>query len=191
MTMRLHAIHPALTHFPLALVPLSLALDLLGRLTGNPRWMRAGKRLMPLAAASGVATAAAGLVAQSAVEVKPEAHDTLVTHRNLNMGLVAMTGVLACARVKSAKPSLGYLIAGLAGVAAMNYTAYLGGKLVYRYGVGVEPAGGLRYEQSPEVRWDNARELAATSAQYARQSLQSTAREMRHGEFAPALARTS
>jgi uncharacterized membrane protein len=191
MTMRLHELHPSLTHFPLALIPLSLALDLVGRLAGNRRWMRAGKRLMPLAAASGVATAAAGLVAQSAVEIPPEAHDTMTTHRNLNLGLVAMTGVLACARSKSAVPSIGYLIAGLAGVAAMNYTAYLGGRLVYRHGVGVETAGGVRPEQSPEMRWERAGELASMSAQYAGQALRSTAREMRHGEFAPALARPS
>jgi uncharacterized membrane protein len=191
MAMRIHEIHPSVVHFPLALAPLSLLLDLAGRIAGRRGWMRAGGRLMPVAAASGAVAAAAGLVAQGSVEVSREAHDTLVTHRNLNLGLVALTGVLAMARQRSETPSLGYLLAGLAGVAAMNYTAYLGGKLVYQYGVGVEKAGGVQPHRSPELRWVSAKEALAAAAANSKQAFEQSIEQAREGELAPALRDSS
>ena len=189
MAMRIHELHPSLVHFPLALAPLSILLDLVGRITGNARWMRAGARLMPVAAASGVIAGAAGLVAQESVEISPEAQATLVTHRNLNLTLVALTGLLAAVRQRHDEPSLGYLAAGLVGVAAMNYTAYLGGKLVYKYGVGVETAGGVRPEKSPELRWVSAHEALSATMQHGKEAVTHALDEARHGELAPAVTR--
>lgn len=190
MTLRIHEIHPSLVHFPLALIPASLLLDLIGRLTGKRSWMRAGARMMPIAAASGAVAATVGLVAQGAVEVDRDAHETLVTHRNLNLGLVVLTGVLALMRARSQTPSIGYLAAGVAGVVAMNCTAYLGGQLVYRHGVGVEKAGGVRPERSPEVRWENIRDVLAVTADSGREALRHTARGLGDAEIAPALHRS-
>lgn len=189
MTMRIHEIHPSLVHFPLTLIPVSLLLDLVGRLTGKRSWMRAGARMMPVAAASGALAATAGLVAQGAVEVDRGALETLVTHRNLNLGLVALTGVLALVRARSETPSIVYLAAGVAGMVAMNYTAYLGARLVYRHGVGVEKAGGVRPERSPEVRWENIRDVLGVTADSGREALRHTARDLGDAEIAPALHR--
>ncbi len=189
MAMRIHEIHPALVHFPLALAPLSLFLDLAGRIAGRRSWMRAGARLMPVAAASGALAGAAGLVAQGSVEVSREARDTLTTHRNLNLGLVVLTGVLAAARQRTETPSLGYLLAGLAGVAAMSYTAYLGGRLVYHYGVGVEKAGGVDPHKSPELRWVSAKEALAAAATNSREALTQSIEQPRETEVAPAVTR--
>lgn len=187
MALRIHELHPTLVHFPLALVPLAVAADLIGRLSRNRSLMRTGARLMPVAAASGVVAGAAGLIAQGAVEVSEEASDVLTTHRNLNIGLVALTAVLAAVRGRSTVPSIGYLAAGIAGVAAMNYTAYLGGKLVYHHGVGVEKAGGVLPEKSPEITWRGAGAAASAAVQHGREAVRHTASHVAKGEIAPAL----
>jgi uncharacterized membrane protein len=189
MALRIHEVHPSLVHYPLVLVPVSIVADLIGRITGRRFFNRLGGSLMPVAAVSGVAAAAAGLVAQSAVEAEGRAHDLLVTHRNLNAGLVVLTGMMALLRSRRGEPSLGYLAAGLAGIAALNYTAYLGGEMVYQRGVGVEPAGGIRKGESPEIHGSNLPEVAKVAGRHVVESLEQAARHLKEGEIAPALGR--
>ncbi|HEX6792221.1 MAG TPA: DUF2231 domain-containing protein [Casimicrobiaceae bacterium] len=187
MALRIHEVHPSLTHFPLALFPLSIVSDLIGRLTGNRFLMHVGKTVMPVAAVSGVATAAAGLVAQAAVETDGRAHDLLVTHRNLNAALVVATGLMALLRSRRETPGIGYLAAGIGGIVAMNYTAYLGGTMVYERGVGVAPAGGLKDGRAPEIRRDTLPQVAKVAGQHAVHSVTHAVKELRQGEIAPAL----
>ena len=100
MPIGLQEMHPAVVHFPIAFLPLSLGADALGRLTGDYALLEMGRRTMPLAAAAAVNAAAFGLIAQQAVRAEGQAHDLLVTHRTLNAGLVALTTALAAARVR-------------------------------------------------------------------------------------------
>ncbi|HEX2197909.1 MAG TPA: DUF2231 domain-containing protein, partial [Burkholderiales bacterium] len=95
MALRLHEIHPSLVHYPLALFPASVLADLFGRLTGSRGLMKTGAALMPLAAGSAVVTGAAGLVAQESVRHEGRAHDLLVTHRSLNLGLIGLSVAMA------------------------------------------------------------------------------------------------
>lgn len=187
MAIRVHELHPTLAHFPLALVPTSLALDVVGRLIGSEALMEAGRRLMPIAAVSTFATGLAGLVAQQAVRADGNAHAMLATHRNLNLLLAGVTAVLARTRWRSRQPGWGYLLAGLSGAAAMSYTAYLGGKMVYAHGVGVERAAGVWLDESPEIRRGSAARAARLSASHAARAVQQAAREFGEGEVAPLL----
>ncbi len=50
MKMRLQEIHPSLVHYPLALLPLSIGADLIGRATGNKAPQDLARATMPLAA---------------------------------------------------------------------------------------------------------------------------------------------
>jgi uncharacterized membrane protein/ferritin-like metal-binding protein YciE len=186
MAMRLHELHPSLVHFPLALVPASLALDIVGRLTGSQALMNTARVLMPVAAATGAVAGVAGLIAQETVNAEGRAHDTLVTHRNLNVALLGLTVALATARVTRQRPGWGYLAAGLGGVAGMNYTAYLGGKLAYTHGVGVERSGGARPE-SIEIRRGSYAQAALASLSYVGQGLMRVVRELLRGEIVPLL----
>jgi hypothetical protein len=68
----------------------------------------------------------------------------LVTHRNVNLTVVGLTTLLATWRWRQRAPSPGYLALGLAGVGLLGYSAYLGTKMVYAHGVGVDAAGGIR-----------------------------------------------
>jgi uncharacterized membrane protein len=152
VAVRLQEIHPSIVHFPITLLPVAVGADLLGRVTGSERLKELGRTLMPIAAASAAVTAVTGLVAQEEVAVDGVAEDLLVTHRNLNLSLVTLSTALAAWRWRRDEPSTGYLALALAGLGAMSYSAYLGGKMVYEHGVGVKPAGGLRDGDSPELK---------------------------------------
>ena len=164
MAMRTHEIHPMLVHFPLALLPTAIAADAIGAMTDNRALMDTGKALMPLAVASMAATGVAGFAAQEEVRAEGEAHDMLVTHRNLNVGLLLMSAGLAVVRAGQERPGPGYLLAGLAGAALMTYSGYLGGKMVYRHGVGVGAAERYDPERSPRIERGHLGEAARIAA---------------------------
>lgn len=188
MPMKLHEVHPALVHFPLTLLPLSVGADLLGRLTGSERLLEMGRRMMPVAAASGLVAGAAGLMAQTEVEAEGKALDMLKTHRTLNLGLVAMAGAMTAYRSRTEKPGIGYLAVGLAGLAALTYSAYLGGAMVYHDGVGVEAADGLRKEPAvPELSHKQAKRALRTAATDVAKGIQLTVEESAKGDLVPVL----
>jgi uncharacterized membrane protein len=186
--MRLHEVHPSLVHFPLALVPTALALDALGHFTDNAALRRVGQCLMPVAAGSAAITAAAGYAAQAAVRAEGEARDMLVTHRNLNTGLVALTGAMALARMQRERVGAAYWLLGVAGLATMGYTAYLGGKMVYSHRVGVEPDG-VNLAASPEIRPGSVGTTATTAAKQTAEQVDRSMSEAVDGEVAPSLRR--
>lgn len=185
--MRLQELHPALVHFPIALLPTSVAADALGRWTGNRGLMDLGRRTMPIAAASALLAGVAGLIAQESSRVKEEAHDALITHRTLNVGLTAAAAAMALVRWRRERPGLGYLLAGLAGTAVLFYSANLGGQMVYEMGVGVSPADGLKEDQAPQVRPGNARQIASLSARHIRDGLAHAVDHLKEGKVAPSL----
>jgi uncharacterized membrane protein len=144
MAVRFREVHPAVVHAPIVLFPLAVVADLLGRVTRRRPLGEAGRHLMPVAAVSAAAAALTGLVAQHEVQADGPARDTLVTHRNVNLAVVGLTTVLATWRWRHRTASPGYLALGLAGVGLLGYSALLGSKMVYAYGVGVDAAGGIR-----------------------------------------------
>jgi uncharacterized membrane protein len=151
MTLRLQEVHPSLVHFPIALFPVSIGTDAVGRATGNRGLLETARHTIELAAVGAALAGLSGLVAQEEVKVEGETMDMLITHRNLNIVATIVMGALAIWRSRRYRPSLGYLGIGLAGVGTLAYSAYLGGSLVYKHGVGVERAGGQYRENPPEL----------------------------------------
>ena len=186
MAMRLQEVHPALVHFPLALLPLSIGADLLGRATGSKALTDLGRRTMPLAAASGLVAGVAGIMAQTEVNAEGEALEMLQTHRTLNLGLVGVAAAMAAYRARTEKPGLGYLLAGLVGLAVLDYSAYLGGSMVYHLGVGVEAADGVRPD--PPVPELTAPRAARTALSDVQKGIQLTVDETAKGQLVPGLA---
>jgi uncharacterized membrane protein len=143
MAIRMHEIHPAVVHFPLTLLPLAIGVDIAERLTGRRVWRKVGRAAMPMAAVGASVAAIAGLIAQEEVTADGRAGELMVTHRTLNLAGTGLTVALAIWRVSERRPSASYMVAGIATLAAMGYSAYLGSKMVYDYGVGVDAAGGI------------------------------------------------
>lgn len=189
MSMRLQEIHPALVHFPITLLPASILADTLGRVTGNESLMQVGRATMPLAAASAAIAGVFGLVAQQTVELDDETTDLLITHRNLNLGAIALTAAMAVARAGMRRPSRRYLAAGFAGMAAVSYSAYLGGHMVYEHGVGVSEAGGLKEEEAPRLLPRTAAEAVHLTKRHIREGAAVTAEEFAEGKVAPWIRR--
>ena len=189
--MQIQEFHPALVHYPIALLPTALAADALGSVTGSKTLQRFGRGLMPLAAISAAVSGLAGLVAQEACRADEEAMEMLVTHRNLNIGLIGLTGVMAVKRAGKSRASARYLLAGAAGVGAMVYSAYLGGRMVYAHGVGVSAAGGVREDEAPEIGLDNVEEGWAVAAQHLTTGIQHTVEDFANGQVVPRLTRSA
>ncbi len=185
--MRLQELHPALVHFPIALLPTAIAADALGRASGSEKLSELGRTLMPIAATSAAVAGVAGLIAQQTVELDDHTTDMVITHRNINLGLIGVAALMARSRMKQEKPGLGYLLLGLVGLGAMTYSAYLGGHMVYNHGVGVEKAGGLNEDEAPELRPDNLGEVARVSARHISEGAKVTLDEFKQGKIAPVL----
>ncbi|HEX2200362.1 MAG TPA: hypothetical protein VHG88_17310, partial [Burkholderiales bacterium] len=90
-------------------------------------------------------------------------------------------------RARREKPGAGYLLAGLAAMGAMTYSAYLGGKMVYEHGIGVRAAGGLDEARSREILPGTLRDAARESGSLAAQGARRAAGDLRSGHIAPAL----
>ena len=189
MPPRLQELHPSLVHFPIALMPVAIGADLLARVTGSRRLAEMGRVLMPVAAASAAVSAAAGLVAAVEVNAQGKAGDLLVTHRNLNMSLTAVSALMAAWRWGEDEPSAGYLALGLAGLGALSYSAYLGGKMVYEHGVGVKPADGLRDGDAPELAPGQLAETARRAAADLKASIPPMVDDLKAGRIAPSIGK--
>jgi uncharacterized membrane protein len=186
MTMRLHEVHPSVVHFPITLFPVSLGMDLAGRVSGDGHLLEAGRLGMIGAATSAALAGIFGFIAQEEI-VAGDARDILVTHRTMNIGFLALASTMAAVRARRERPTWSYLAAGIIGTAGLLYSAYLGGKMVYTHGVGVEKAAGLDHAEAPELVPSEAGRVARKSLQHAARGVWHTVQDMADGEIVPAL----
>jgi uncharacterized membrane protein len=189
MTVRLQELHPALVHLPIALLPVAIGADLVGRMSGNQSLMETGRRAMTLAAAGAIVSVTTGMIAQEEVNAKGDAHDLLITHRNLNIAATVVATLMAHWRSAHARPSVAYLALGAASVAVVAYTANLGGQLVYHQGVGVEPAHGQYRADAPELRPGELRRFVTDAVTDLVHGVEHLTQETAQGKLVPSLNR--
>ena len=133
-----HPLHPMAIAFPVAALMSAPLADLAARSTDDPFWRRAGRWLLTGGLVSGVGASAIGLVDYLAIkEVRrlPSAH----VHAGGNvlaMALVALNLSRRDARDREGPDGVD-LGLSLATVALLGVTAWLGGELSYRHGIGV------------------------------------------------------
>lgn len=188
MTIRLQEVHPSVVHLPIALLPVAIAADIVGRATGSRTLLEIGKRAITVAAAGAAVSAVSGLIAQEEVNVQGPTMDMLITHRNINLAATITAGLMAAWRSGRDRPSLGYIALGLAGIGAVGYSAYLGGTLVYHHGVGVKPAKGQWRESPPELgAAGQTGTFARDAATDLAHGVKHLAQELKEGKFVPAL----
>ena len=108
MAIRLQEMHPALVHFPIAMLPLAIGADAAGIAAGNESLLSFGQKAICIAAAGAVAAAVTGLIAGEEVNVEGSSQDMLMTHRNLNFIATLVATGLALWRSKHA-PGAAYL----------------------------------------------------------------------------------
>ena len=133
-----HPIHPMAIAFPVATLMAAPLADLVARATNDSFWRRAGRWLLLGGLTSGLAASAIGLVDYVAIkEVRrlPSAH----VHAGGNALALVLAAVNLSRRPSddSRSPETVDLGLSLATVALLGVTAWLGGELSYRHGVGV------------------------------------------------------
>ena len=141
-----HPIHPMLVHFPAALFPTSLLFDLLSLGLGTVSFvkmafytMAAGEVGAFLAAATGAIDCLTKLVPGTA------ASRVGTVHALLNVGILLLYGFNLGLRLGPAlevpRTPVGPLFLSVAGVALLTTSNFLGGRLVYHFGIGVRLTG--------------------------------------------------
>jgi uncharacterized membrane protein len=154
MKVRLHEMHAAIVHLPLALLPATLLVDVAAVVSGNGTLARTGTAFWWAMAGSGVLAGLTGMSASQQVKAEDRtSNDMIWVHAAGNAVLVLSAIGVATFRTFRG-PSLIPILVGLTALGASLYTASLGGKMVYGRGIGVEsmpPDATTGVKQSPPV----------------------------------------
>ena len=143
-----HPLHPMAIAFPVASLMAAPLADAAAIVTGDKFWARASRWLLLSGLVSGVAASAVGLVdyvAIPSVRRLPSAN----VHAGGNVLAMALAGLNLARRGGEPEVPDGLDVAlSLATVALLGVTAWLGGELSYRHGVGVIADGSPTAGQS-------------------------------------------
>lgn len=141
-------VHPAIVHFPIALLVLSVVADFFGYFYHSDSLKAAGWWSLLGAALGGVLAVAAGYydMKREGEKLEHEAHEQV--HKHMYVGfalLVAIIGLTVWRWLifdgQSYEIGWIYLIIAVLIVALAFFQGWLGGELVFGYGVGVAPTG--------------------------------------------------
>jgi uncharacterized membrane protein len=137
--------HPIFVHFTVALLSVAVLLSLLVRFmpTGKLReqWQCVAQWNLWLGAGITLLTVAAGVLAYNSVAHDTPSHEAMTEHRNWALVTAALfigLAIWSWLRVRADKAqSLVLLVGLLIGGVLLASTAWRGGEVVYRYGLGV------------------------------------------------------
>lgn len=136
-----HPIHAMLVHFPSALFPVSLALDVLARFGGGSSFAVAAFYAMAGGLLGGVAAAVFGAMDYFRLPATHAAWKKASLHAFLNFVWLMWFGVLFGLRLKQypqieLATTIEIILSGVA-VAGLLFSNFLGGELVFRHKLGV------------------------------------------------------
>jgi uncharacterized membrane protein len=139
--------HPAIVHFPLALIliagPLLLAARLLRSEPLASSAAIVGTWNLCLGTAAAILALATGLAAVLDLHVGPSAREAISMHMKWAMFTTLVLLLLAVWRgagtAQQSRPSWLFLIVLLAASSALVMTGYRGAQNVYQFGIGVQP----------------------------------------------------
>ena len=144
--MSLPPVHPALVHFPIALITLSVIAEFIGYF-----WKSEAARTVAwwtlVGAVIGVAvTVPAGYADMWRASLAPESHELVHTHLKIGWILAGSFVLLAAWRwfirkKGEAVPGGGYLTVATIVLALTMFQGWYGGEMVYAHGAGVSAAG--------------------------------------------------
>lgn len=137
-----HPIHPALTDFPIALLPLALVWEIIALWQGGDFWWKAAFWTLIAGLVVAVPTAVTGFLDYLTLTRNSTAFKTATTHMLVMLTAVCFFAGSAVAQAGPSEISGGQAAIAVAlaatGAALMGFGGWLGGELVYGEGVGVE-----------------------------------------------------
>jgi uncharacterized membrane protein len=135
-----HAVHPMLVVFPLGLLATSVIFDVLHLASGNGYWSAIAYWMIAAGVIGGLFAAAAGLIDWLALPGGTRAKSVGMWHGIGNATvLVLFLASWLLRRGDPSAPSAGALAISLVGVGVAAVSGWLGGELVSRLGVSVDP----------------------------------------------------
>ncbi len=153
-----HPLHPMLITIPIGAFVLALVGDLTFMVSGRPFWYVFATWSIVFGVVGALLAAVPGLLDYLTVVPKkgPEARRQATTHMIINLSVVALFAINLAIRYFAAGPTFWLTTAlTVVGDAALMYSGWLGGHLVYHHRIGVEEPGQtetarLRVTMSPE-----------------------------------------
>ena len=139
--------HPAIVHFPIALLTVAVLFELLSRVLKREDFSRIGW-WMQLSGTIVLALAVlSGIFARDTVTIGPLARPDFELHQQLAFAAAGLFAALLFWRIAAKsripeKHALLYLVLLACGVAVLWAGAWYGGEMVYRFGVGVMTLNG-------------------------------------------------
>lgn len=128
-------LHPAVVHFPIALLVVGAALEAFSWLTRRARASEAAQIIVPLGAAAALLAMGLGLAAEEFAESGGEAHDVLERHETLGITTALLSvAVAVLGRVAARRGGawlVVYRLALIAVAALVSVTGYVGGEVVF------------------------------------------------------------
>jgi uncharacterized membrane protein len=148
-----HPVHPMLIPFPLGLLPTAVVFDGIHLVTNNPQWSVMTFWMIAAGVIGGLAAAFFGLIDFFAIPGGTRAKRVGLLHAGVNVVaivLFALSWVLR--RDDPAAPEQGAMVISLVALLIAAVGGWLGGELVDRLGVGVDPGANLDAPSSLTAR---------------------------------------
>jgi uncharacterized membrane protein len=142
-----HPVHPVLITFPLGLLPIAVAFDLMAWTFGTGLWADLAFYLMAAGTLGGMLAAVFGLVDWLAIPRGTRARTIGAWHGLGNLLVVTLFAISWTLRAMYSPGPVSRLLA-LIGLGIALVTGWLGGELVTRLGVGIDPGAHLNAPNS-------------------------------------------
>ncbi len=142
---QLKPVHPALVHFPIALLVLSVAADFFSIFGAGNSLRGVAIWALVTAAVGGILTALAGVYDMRRTQLDHATHERVHRHMKVGLALATIIALLAFWRWMIFADHLvlgwSYLVVSFLAVSLAAFQGWLGGELVYTYGVSVGKRG--------------------------------------------------
>ena len=137
----MESLHPLIVHFPIALLLTSVALDFLALILKRPSLHRVALWNLSLGTLAAGAAVLSGLQAEDAAKHSFEIWQVMTLHKRLGittliLGLMTVSWRLSKRDQLTPRGRIVTLLLSLVMVGTLGYGAFLGGRLVYEFGVG-------------------------------------------------------
>ena len=144
-----HPVHQMLIVFPLGLLAMAVIFDILAIVAGQPALAQAAHFMIAAGIITGLAAALFGILDWTAIPAGTRAKSIATTHGIGNVGIVVLFAIAWWLRRDDpASPPAAALALEVIGALGLLVTGWLGGELVDRLGVGVDPAANLNAPSS-------------------------------------------
>jgi len=144
-----HAVHPILIVYPLGLLSAAVVFDIIYLVTGNPTWTTVSFWMIAAGIIGGLLAAVFGLIDYLGIPSGTRASRIGLLHGLTNLGVVILfIASWLMRRYSPDVPSTAAFALSFIGVAAALLGGWLGGELVERLGVGVDPDANLNAPNS-------------------------------------------